>query len=85
MHGIGGSTIAEAKERISITEYYQWARFRNKRGRLNDGFRLEVAIARLSAMFANVNSKNGGFTANDFAPFMDAPELTLEQAMNTWS
>lgn len=85
MHGIGGRTIAEAKERISHVEYIQWIRYRNKRGSLSFGFRTETAIARLSAMFANANSKHGGFTVRDFSPHMDAPELTLEHAMKTWS
>lgn len=84
MHGIGGRTIAEAKERISHIEYLQWVRFRNKRGGLNFGFRTEVAIARLSSMFANAHSSAGGFTARDFAPHMDEPQLTLDEAMKTW-
>ena len=84
MNGIGGSTIAEAKSKISHIEYLHWIKYRNKRGCLNGNFRLEVAIAKLSAMFANVNSKNGGFVARDFAPFIDEPVITLEEAMAKW-
>lgn len=84
LNGIGGRTVAEAKERLSYLEYLQWIRFRNKRGSLNSGFRVEIAIAQLCALFANVNSKNGNYKLHDFAPHMDEPVISLEDAMKLW-
>jgi len=63
----------------------QWVRFRNKRGTLNTPFRLEMCIAQLCALTANLHSKDGGWTQRDFSPHMDEPALTLEEAMRTWN
>ena len=81
---MGGRTIAEAKERISYAEFIQWARYRLKRGSLNWGMRVEHGTAQLAALFANVNSRNGGYKVSDFAPFHDQPAIGLDQAMKEW-
>jgi len=41
-------------------------------------------IASLMALFANANSKDGGYDMYDFAPHEEEPELTLEQAKKEW-
>jgi hypothetical protein len=82
--GIGGRTIAEAKERVSFAEFMSWARYRNRRGSLNLGMRIERGTAMLAAMYANAHSKDGGFKFHDFAPHHDAPPISLEQAMKDW-
>lgn len=37
LNGVGGSTIAEAKERLSYAEYRAWVAYLNKRGSLHPG------------------------------------------------
>ena len=85
MCGIGGRTIAEAQERISYQEFLSWAKYRAKRGSLNVGLRVERGSALLATLFANSRSKSADFTLCDFAPHHDQPEITLEQAMESWT
>ena len=43
LNGVGGSTIAEAKERLSYAEYRAWVAYlKDKRGSLHPGHRLEL-------------------------------------------
>lgn len=86
MHGIGGRTIAEAKERISYPEWLTWLKYRNKRGSLNTGLRVENGAARLVMVYLNSRRKEGTppYQLHEFAPHHDAPELSLEQAMESW-
>jgi hypothetical protein len=46
---------------------------------------MDIAVGQLSALTANIHSKNGNFTLRDFALYLDEPELTLEQAMKEWA
>lgn len=41
MNGIGGRTIAEAQERMSLREFQVWVKYRNKYGQLNVMMRTE--------------------------------------------
>jgi len=87
MNGIGGRTIAEAQENLTHTEFIVWCKFRNKRGSLNQGMRIETALAQFQAFYANCHTRKDAaklFT-QDFAPHMDAREVTLVEAMRTWS
>ena len=52
MNGIGGSTIAEAKETLTVSEVNAWITYRSKRGSLVAGRRVEQAVARLCLMIA---------------------------------
>ncbi|MFC2974708.1 hypothetical protein ACFOJE_21175 [Azotobacter bryophylli] len=87
LNGIGGRTIVEAQGRISYPEFLQWMRYRRRRGSLNVGQRVEMAIASLSALYANAHRKEHApaFKWYDFAPHHEEPELTLEQAMANWA
>lgn len=84
MCGIGGRTIAEAQTRLSYDEFCRWASYRALRGRLNPGLRIEAGTALLATIYANSHSKRGGYTVFDFMPHMDAPPVSLEQAMKEW-
>ncbi|SDS03624.1 hypothetical protein SAMN05216198_1036 [Halopseudomonas litoralis] len=86
MCGIGGRTIAEAQQRISLPEFIRWSRYRRKRGSLNLGLRVERGSALLATLYANTHKgkDTAAFQLHDFAPHHDQPELTLEQAMATW-
>lgn len=50
--GIGGNTVAEAKEKLSWDEVQLWSRFVEERGPLSVGSRLDVGLARLMLMVA---------------------------------
>ncbi|MBF9841353.1 phage tail protein [Enterobacter hormaechei] len=93
LNGIGGRTIAEAKERLSFREFQQWVQYRQKYGNLNPMMRTEWGAALVSSVLANVNrTKNTpAFSIADFAPHIAAVEreaanepIKLEDAMRTW-
>lgn len=85
MCGIGGNTIEEAQCNISYEEFHSWVEYRNKRGSLNMGMRVEHASALLAQITANRYRKENApaFSIYDFAPHHDEPELTLED-MKKW-
>lgn len=89
MNGIGGRTIAEAKERISYPEFLTWVAYRRKRGPLNVSLRVDRGAALLASLYAirHFEREGGGeFTVSDFMPFSDPPApIDLETAMETWS
>lgn len=84
MCGIGGRTIAEAQSNLSYDEFVSWVMYRRKRGSLNLGLRIEEGSALLAMLYANSKSKDGGYKIHDFAPHMDKPEITLQEAMKAW-
>lgn len=84
LNGVGGRTIAEAQARMSYWEYHRWAAYRQKRGSLHPGMRVEHGAALVVSLLANVNSKRGGYKPIDFMPHMEPPATTLEEAMESW-
>lgn len=85
MNGIGGRTIAEAQARMTFPEFMLWCKFRGKRGSLNQGMRIESAVARFASFYGNGRAGKKVFSMEDFAPHMDEPVLTLDHAMATWA
>jgi len=83
MCGIGGRTIEEARRNMSYVEFLDWVAFRHKRGSLHPGMRAEQGFAMLAAMYANANWK-GEWRQYDFAPHMDEPPVSLEDAKEQW-
>lgn len=90
MNGIGGRTIAEAQERLSLPEFRVWLRYREKYGGFNPMLRTEWAAALVSSVLANVNrgKDTPPFKLSDFAPhFQDietSEPITLAEAMQEW-
>jgi hypothetical protein len=82
--GIGGRTIAEAKLRLSHAEFRSWVAFRQKRGSLHVGMRVERGSALLATLYANAHSKAGGHKIFDFMPHLDEPPVSLDEAMKAW-
>ena len=82
--GVGGNTIAQAQLSLSYGEFVAWVQYRRKRGSLNAGLRVEHGAALLATMYSNTHSKDGGFKLHDFAPHLDAPRVSLKEAMETW-
>jgi hypothetical protein len=72
LNGIGGRTIAEAKERLTHEEYVSWCAYVMKRGPLNLGLRLEMGFAMLAHV---TNGSMGGKSKlEDFLPNREEPE-----------
>jgi hypothetical protein len=84
LNGVGGRTVEEAQRNMSHAEFLSWVRFRNKRGSLFTGRRIEQMIASWMALYANAHSKNGGYNMFDFALHEEEPEWTLDRAMKEW-
>ncbi|MEQ0252576.1 phage tail protein [Klebsiella pasteurii] len=86
MNGIGGRTIAEAQERMSLREFQVWIKYRNKYGPLNVMMRTEWGASLVASVLANINkSKNSPpFKVSDFAPHINEVSVSLEEAMKSW-
>ncbi|HBQ6206013.1 phage tail protein [Klebsiella pneumoniae] len=86
MNGIGGRTIAEAQERMSLREFQVWVKYRNKYGQLNVMMRTEWGASLVASVLANINkAKNAPpFKLSDFAPHINEEPLSLEEAMKSW-
>tara|TARA_A100000171_G_scaffold32628_1_gene30990 strand:+ start:231 stop:491 length:261 start_codon:yes stop_codon:yes gene_type:complete len=82
--GVGGRTIAEAKQALSYREVQQWMAYMRKRGTLAMQRRMEWPFA-LLAMYLN---RLGGGQADmaDFMPYASADdqEISLNEAMERW-
>lgn len=85
LNGIGGRTIAEAKEKISADEFGRWVEYRKQFGPLNGPWRAERDAAMLAALYHNSKVKQGNeLPWYRFAPHHEEPEITVEQAMEIW-
>ncbi|XRY14242.1 phage tail assembly protein T [Franconibacter pulveris 601] len=84
---MGGRTIAEAQEALSFREYQLWVRYRIKYGSLNPVMRTEWGAALVASVIANVNKGKDtpSFRISDFAPHIEEPPVSLEEAMKSWS
>jgi hypothetical protein len=80
MSGVGGKTIDKAKRSMSYAEFLTWSAYRNKRGSLNTGVRVEQAAAMLAALYASGKTKKP-LNIYDFMPHFEEPPMTLEQMM----
>ena len=86
LNGIGGATIAAAKEALSCDELDLWRQYRERHGSLNLGLRVEQGAA-LTAYCAN--SRHGDLA--DYLPNRastagpDADAAALARAMKEWA
>lgn len=89
LNGVGGNTIAAAKEAMTVREFRQWVKFRNTRGSLFTSRRIEQSLARVCELICaagNIKKDSDAgttFRAVDFMPNEDAyltrePEMTLD-------
>lgn len=83
LHGIGGRTIAEAKERMTYDELLSWSEYIRLRGSLNVGNRLEYGFALIAMM---INRACGGKTdMSDYMPHFEKPPASIEDIMGVLS
>jgi hypothetical protein len=71
LNGIGGHSIASAKENLTHRETCAWVNYIRKRGSLNLGARIDQAVARWMTLW--VNSQGGKAQLSDFMPYADRP------------
>ncbi len=72
LNGIGGRTIAEAKECMSQSEAVAWSRYIRRYGSLNTGTRIEQSIALLCV--ALLRSQGVEADIKNFMPHTEKPE-----------
>ena len=87
MNGIGGNTIAKAKEALSYTEFMQWSDYINRHGSLNPAQHIERGFALLAHTLCvahKIKSHGSVPGIKEFMPHYREPEISLEQAMRTW-
>ena len=68
LHGIGGRTIREAKESMTLQEAHDWVSYIRMRGPLNVGTRLEHMLAQLTVVLHRGLFKNSEAKLEDFLP-----------------
>ncbi len=69
LNGIGGRTVAEAKQRMDYAEFVSWCRYREKYGSLHLGMRFDRGIARIAAFLGNLWIRKSRFKEVDFSPY----------------
>jgi hypothetical protein len=80
--GVGGRTVAEAKERLTYAEAVAWEAYRRKYGTLNVGLRLEIGFGQLLAAVANALGNKAD--PLDYMPHVPRPEpepLSIDRVM----
>lgn len=90
LHGIGGRTILEAKNRLTYAEAMDWYAYLRRRGSLNLGNRLEHGFAMLATVMSRIHG--GEVEMEAFMPYEsalaqaeeDANGISIEKAMATW-
>lgn len=68
MHGIGGRTIAEARECITYREFISWIKYVKKHGSLNPALRLDRTLGIIATHFSRalgVKYEGGGKAERD--------------------
>ena len=88
LNGIGGNTLEEVQQNLSLVEIQKWSLYRKRRGSLNWGMRMEAGFAMLASMYVNAHRKKGtkASSIHDFMPHHheDETEVTLEEAYQKW-
>ena len=78
--GIGGNTIHQVKTNLTMVEVNQWAVYRQRRGSLNVGRRVEQAAANIIAMNINKGLKHEDWVEPlEFMPHEDDVEIGFEE------
>lgn len=67
MNGIGGRTIAEAQQNMTMVEARHWAQYMRRHGGLNTAERVEQAAALICATACQLMG-NKKVNVNDFIP-----------------
>ncbi|WP_438666751.1 MULTISPECIES: phage tail assembly protein T [Pseudomonas] len=87
---MGGCTIAQAQENLSLREFRSWVKFRQRRGSLHLGMRVERSVAMVAAMMANrtrdPKTRPEPYAIQDFTPHdQDDRPISLQEAIASWT
>lgn len=81
--GIGGNTIHQVKNNLTMLEVGQWAEYRSRRGSLNIGRRVEQAAANIIAMNINKGLKGEDWVEPlEFMPHEDDVVESFDAQIN---
>ena len=81
--GIGGTTIYQVKTNLTMLEINQWAVYRQRRGSLSVGRRIEQAAANIIAMNINKGLKFEDWVEPlEFMPHEDDVEIGFEEQIS---
>lgn len=83
LNGIGGNTIEQAKRNLSFIEFKQWAIYRQKRGSLHLGRRLEQNLS-LTNLIISRALGNKKTKITDFAPHETEDKKEASDELLTW-
>ena len=74
--GIGGRTIAELYQSMTMDEMGTWMAYREKHGPFNQSKRMERGFAMLALLYTQTHSKKGKQAKlQDFLPYDKPPEI----------
>lgn len=78
--GVGGNTIAQAKQNLTYDEALKWFDFLNRKGTVNLGSRMEWGFALLATVMSNAHG--GKSKMRDFMPFtrQEEEDVSIESA-----
>lgn len=88
LNGIGGKTIAEAKNNLTIQEAREWAEYVRVNGSLNIGKRLEwgfALVAHLIALSGKIKISGQDPTMDHFMPHKKQKPISLDDAIASWA
>ena len=83
LHGVGGATIEQAKQQMTYAEFQDWVKFRNMRGSLFTGNRLESGFALMAYMISRATGNKHEIV--DFMPHADRDASDLTSVMKMMS
>ena len=78
LSGIGGNTIHQVKNNLTMLEINQWAEYRHRRGSLNVGRRVEQAVANMMAIYINGQRTEDYVEPRELMPHEDDVEVGFE-------
>lgn len=61
---------------MSYTEFFDWIRYRNEVGPLNQAMRTDQIISQVAATICNILARKKSFEPHDFTPWIKKPEQT---------
>jgi hypothetical protein len=79
LSGVGGRTVAEAKERVQYAEFMDWVISRRMRGSFHVGTRLESGVALLASLISR--ACGGNASQLDFMPHAE-PASTADATLS---
>lgn len=79
LNGIGGNTVHQVKNNLTMLEINQWAEYRSRRGSLNTGRRFEQTAANMMALQVNNQRPHADWIEPlELMPHEDDIEISFE-------